>query len=125
MKKRPALETNDAGFLTLLSVSPFEADHSSLHAIADSTRWVLLKAHDVVSALASVERQNIGVVVCERDCMPGMWTGMLDRLSACHQFQLSSSRPGWRTSASGLMLWNQGLGTSWRSRLTAMKSSAA
>ncbi len=80
MKKRPALEINDAGFLTLLSVSPFEADHSSLHAIAVSTRWVLFKAHDVVSALALVERHNIGVVVCERDCTPGTWTGMLDRL---------------------------------------------
>ncbi len=77
MKKQPGI-ANSIGLLTLLSVSPLDQDHTSLQAIADRSRWKLLKAGGVQSALTLLRRHKIPVVVCERDLSPETWLDLLD-----------------------------------------------
>jgi hypothetical protein len=54
MSKTSAIErrTPTTGTLTVLSVSPVDEDHSSLQAIIGQSKWILLKARDLISALA-------------------------------------------------------------------------
>ena len=80
MKKQPGVETNCARFLTVLSVSPLEEDHSSLQAIVGHTGWIVFKARDLVSAMALLRRHRIGVVLCERDCTTATWIDILEQL---------------------------------------------
>jgi DNA-binding NtrC family response regulator len=85
MKKQPVIERRSStGNLTVLVVSPLEEDHLSLQAIighpAYST-WTLYKARDLVSAFALLQQHEIGVVVCERELLPGTWIDVLKHLN--------------------------------------------
>jgi DNA-binding response OmpR family regulator len=84
MRKESAIErhSGSTGTLTVLSVSPLDEDHSSLQAIIGHSKWVLLKARDLRSALALLQRHEVAVVLCERDLQPGTWIGVLEHIKA-------------------------------------------
>ena len=66
--------------MTVLSISPIDADHLSLEASIDRSTWKLSKAHDLVSALPLLEQHNLGVVICERNLPPGTWIDVLEHI---------------------------------------------
>jgi len=66
--------------LKVLSVSPVEEDHLSLEAIVGHSTWKLFKAQRLSAALAVLRQQDISVVLCERDLMPGSWIDMLENI---------------------------------------------
>lgn len=80
MTKRPAIEATPTATITVLSVSPNGEDHSSLEAILGHSTWTLLKADEVPSARALLQKHDISVVVCERDLTPGTWTDVLEQI---------------------------------------------
>jgi DNA-binding response OmpR family regulator len=84
MSKQSAIErqTDTTGTLTVLSVSPLEEDHSSLQAIIGHSKWMLLKARDLVSTLALLQQHEVSVVLCERDLVLGTWIDVLEHLKA-------------------------------------------
>ena len=62
MRKQPAIEhnsstsvTNPARTVTVLSVSPHEADHLSLQAIIGHSKWKLFTASDLASAISLLQ----------------------------------------------------------------------
>jgi DNA-binding NtrC family response regulator len=78
----PDPATNATATLTILSVSPIDVDHSSLAASVADSPCVLMRAHDLVSALSLLQQHDIGVVVCERDLGLERYVDVLERLSA-------------------------------------------
>jgi response regulator RpfG family c-di-GMP phosphodiesterase len=84
MSKQSAIErqTTTTGTLTVLSVSPVDEDHSSLQAIIGHTKWLLLKARDLVSTLVLLQQHEVAVVLCERDLLPGTWIDVLKHVNA-------------------------------------------
>jgi DNA-binding NtrC family response regulator len=82
MSKQSAIErqTSTTGTLTVLSVSPLDEDHSSLQAIIDHSKWMLLKARDLVSTFALLRQHEVAVVLCERDLLPGTWIDVLEQI---------------------------------------------
>ena len=67
--------------VTVLSVSPVEADHSCLEDIFRHSKWVLRNARTLFSARLELQRDEIAVVLCERDLMPGTWKDLLNDLA--------------------------------------------
>ena len=80
MKKPPVSITNPSSVVTVLSVSPLAEDYFSLQAIFDHSKWKLHKAESLASALATMGRCEVGVVICERDLAPGTWIDLLQVL---------------------------------------------
>jgi DNA-binding NtrC family response regulator len=80
MRKQPGIAGNPTETLTVLSVSPLEKDHLSLHAIIGHSTWRLFSAVGVPPALALLQGHEISVVLCERDLMPGTWIDMLENI---------------------------------------------
>jgi len=87
MSKTSAIErrTPTTGTLTVLSVSPVDEEHSSLQAIIGHSKWILLKARDLVSTLDWLEQHEVAVLLCERDLLPGTWIDVLEHLNAMPQ----------------------------------------
>lgn len=77
MKKQPKTQI-DSDAITALSISAFPEDHLSLQSIIGHSRWQLFRASDLESAIASLERHAIAVLLCERDLRPGAWTNVLE-----------------------------------------------
>src|SRR5450759_1441398 len=84
MSKQSAIErqTTTNGTLNVLSVSPLDEDHLSLQAIIGHSKWVLLKARDLVSALALLKEHAVAVVLCERDLLPGTWIDVREHIKS-------------------------------------------
>jgi DNA-binding response OmpR family regulator len=90
MRKPFRVETNPVtvvssptGTLTVLYVSPFDEDHLSLQAIVGHSTWRLFKARDLVSALALLQQHDdIAVVLCECNLLPGTWIDLLENINA-------------------------------------------
>jgi DNA-binding NtrC family response regulator len=84
MKKQRKLETaiDPTSKVTILSVSPYDEDQSSLEAIIGHSRWMLFKARDLVSTLAVLKRQAISVLLCDRDLLPGKWIDVMEHVNA-------------------------------------------
>ena len=84
MRKQPATERNLATteMVTILSVSPLDEDHSSLQAIGSRSKWRLFKARDLVSTLVVLKRQEIAVLLCERDLLPGTWVDVMEHVNS-------------------------------------------
>ncbi|HEV3199115.1 MAG TPA: response regulator [Bryobacteraceae bacterium] len=90
MRKKPGIAGGSTGTsnvrpasadrIAVLSVSPCEEDHLSLEGIIGHSNWILLKATSLPSALASLRRRKVGVVLCERD-LPGTWVGLLEYIN--------------------------------------------
>ncbi|MGP8244299.1 MAG: response regulator [Bryobacteraceae bacterium] len=72
----------------ILSVSPLEDDHDSLRrmfecpewAIYTDCRWRLHKSATIESALATLERSRIPVLICARSLPPGTWVDLLEQV---------------------------------------------
>jgi DNA-binding NtrC family response regulator len=74
-----AIDTTEV--LHVLCVSPLEEDHLSLQALIGSPTCELIKAYDLVSALAMLRRRDIAVVLCERDLPPGSYRNVLEHIN--------------------------------------------
>lgn len=74
---KPKIDVNPAGALTVLSVSPFSEDHSSLEAIIAPSKCIVLKAEKLPAARALLQKHDISVVICECDLSSGKWTDIL------------------------------------------------
>jgi DNA-binding NtrC family response regulator len=70
--------TKLARTVTVLSVSPNEADHLSLQAIIGRSKWKLFTASDLTSTVSLLRGHEISVLLCERDLRPGMWIDVLE-----------------------------------------------
>ncbi len=81
MKKQPTLESGIPKIVTVLSVSPLAEDYISLRAVFDRSKWNLRKSETLASALPTIRKYEIGVVICERDLSPGTWIDMLEALN--------------------------------------------
>lgn len=88
MRKQPTIETTSTtivtspGVLTVLYVSPYDADHSSLRAIIGHSTWMIFNAHDLPSAFIVLQQHEIAVLLCERDLLQGTWKDVLQHSSA-------------------------------------------
>ena len=82
MRKQPAIErqSGTTGSLTVLYASPIDEDHTSLQAIVGHSKWLLFKARDLVSTLTVLQQNQIAVLLCERDLLPGTWTDLLEHI---------------------------------------------
>jgi len=72
--------TKSTQILRFLSVSPFPEDHLSLQSVVGHSKWVLVKADRLPTALGLLGEHDISVVLCERDLMPGTWTELLENI---------------------------------------------
>ena len=88
MTKPPKTDAGLTGYVTVLSVSPIPDDHISLKQIIhysewdvqSDSRWELNASLTLTSALRVLRRQQIPVVICERDLQPGTWREMLEQI---------------------------------------------
>ena len=78
IRKQPTAETNSNRNVTVLSVSPIAEDHFSLQAIFNHSKWELHRADCLATAHEVMRRQEIGVIICERNLSPGSWVDMLE-----------------------------------------------
>jgi DNA-binding response OmpR family regulator len=77
-----AVETADFGNGVVLSVSPFEDDHTSLEQIVSELRFKINRALTLTSALDFLARGETTVLICERDLAGGSWKDLLSAVSA-------------------------------------------
>jgi DNA-binding NtrC family response regulator len=64
--------------LKVLSVSPIEEDHLSLHTIVSHSVWKLFSADSIPAALTILLDEDISVIICERDLSAGVWSDLLE-----------------------------------------------
>ena len=65
--------------VTVLEVSPFEADHNALRRIFSHSNWKLLITRSCAEATAFLKTKLIPVVLCERELPDGTWKDILER----------------------------------------------
>lgn len=91
MKKPLGTERNPKQTATVLCLSPGSDDCLTLERIfANSSgwgaytncRWNLMAHTTVASALTALRRQQIPVVLCEKDLSPGSWLDILDQIAS-------------------------------------------
>jgi DNA-binding response OmpR family regulator len=68
--------------VTVLAVSPHEEDHVCLRAIVGHSNWQIFGAPACREALSFLSKNQMAVLVCERDLPDGDWKSLLDHLSA-------------------------------------------
>src|SRR5207247_8022044 len=86
MKKSPQIETNPSTKVTVLSVSPTPDDHTWLRQIFSKSgwseytlsQWSLTTSRTLESAVATLQRSIIPIVLCEADLLRGTWREMLE-----------------------------------------------
>jgi hypothetical protein len=108
----------------ILSVSPFACDHQSVQAGAAACSCRVALANNLSEALLRLIELDIGVVVCERELLPGTWLDVLQRLQERPSPPLlivTSRLADDRFWAEAL---NLGLGTWWSSLLLRSRSHA-
>ena len=87
---RPAsrVETSAIRTIPVLSVSPIEADHLFQECIFsnlsywtpdEKVNWKLYRRLTIESSLAALHENQIPIVICERDLLPGTWRDILER----------------------------------------------
>jgi len=85
MITQPGITPTKAKSITILSISPAEADHSSLQAIVRHSNWTLLTADGLPSALSLIDQLDVSVILCERDLSPGSWVDVLKYANSLRQ----------------------------------------
>jgi DNA-binding response OmpR family regulator len=80
MRKQPAIEHTET--VNVLSVSPHDEDHFSLHAIIGHSRWRMFTAGDLASAISLLKQHEISVLVCARDLVSETWIDVLEHVNA-------------------------------------------
>jgi len=86
MIKPSGTEANQAAAVTVLSVSPTRDDHTCLRSIFSKSewslytvsRWNLTTCRTLESAVSTLQRASIPIVLCEADLLRGTWREMLD-----------------------------------------------
>jgi DNA-binding response OmpR family regulator len=81
MKDPARTSVPGAECLTILSISPFEEDHSRLEAIIGRESR-LVTAQSFSAAKRFLESQNVFLVICERDSPPTTWIECLDYIQS-------------------------------------------
>lgn len=89
MKKPPEIETAATTNVTVLCVSPDDADGVSLECIFHESGWsvhtnseMTLNARPTLDSASSVLREApVPIVVCEANLLPGTWREMLECIS--------------------------------------------
>ncbi len=66
--------------VTVLAVSPDEADHRALRGLFDHTKWVLDRAETLKGAFERLEESPSPVVLLSRKLEDGEWTAFMERL---------------------------------------------
>jgi DNA-binding NtrC family response regulator len=66
--------------ITILAISPFEEDHASLREIFRHSQWKLYSAYTWREAFQVLERADISLVICERECPEGNWRELFERI---------------------------------------------
>jgi DNA-binding NtrC family response regulator len=78
----------EMGVVDVLVVSPLEDDHETLKWMFEcpawdlysDCRWRLHRSETIESALATLQRSRIPILICEHRLPSGTWIDMLDRL---------------------------------------------
>ena len=78
MSQPTALATDLRNTVTILSVTPYEEDQFWLQNIISHSKWRLYRADCLEYALAVLHKQEVGVVLSEKDLPPHSWTDILD-----------------------------------------------
>ncbi len=65
--------------VTVLDVSPYDADHTTLQQIFSHSNWKLHITRTCSEAVTLLKKRLIPVVVCERDLPDGSWRDILER----------------------------------------------
>jgi len=66
--------------ITVLAISPFEEDHAILCEIFRHSQWKLYSAYTWREAFQVLERADISLVICERECPEGNWRELFQRI---------------------------------------------
>jgi CheY-like chemotaxis protein len=86
MRKLPGIETGAIRTIPVLSVSPIEEDHLFLEGIFSNhsywtpyadCKWKLHKSLMLESALSTLHKNQIPIVISESNLLPGTWRDML------------------------------------------------
>ncbi len=67
--------------IVVLYVSPQEEDHVLLRRIVDGSQWRLHNAGCLASAQFMLDHRDIGVVLSERELLPGKWSDLLEHIA--------------------------------------------
>jgi DNA-binding response OmpR family regulator len=89
MKEPPEIETAATTNVTVLCVSPDDADGAALECIFHESGWTVhtksertLNARPTLDSASSVLRKSpVPIVVCEANLLPGTWREMLGCIS--------------------------------------------
>jgi DNA-binding response OmpR family regulator len=63
--------------ISILLVSPFQEDHSSLRHILHNDGWQISRCKTLKEAAAHLESNAPSIVICERDLPDGSWKDVL------------------------------------------------
>ena len=80
IRKQPALESRSTRIVAVLSVSPIPEDRAEMLSILSHSKWEMHHVDRFASAMQVLRKEEIGVVLCERDLRPGSWIDVLDGL---------------------------------------------
>ena len=85
MKKPPGTE-KATSTVRVLSISPIQADHTSLKQVFDDhadwplcsdSKWALHPTFTLESAMPLLKQNRIPIILSERDLLPGTWKEVL------------------------------------------------
>src|SRR5688500_2003114 len=65
--------------ISILLLSPYREDHSSIRHILHHAGWVISHCTNVREAIAHLETNTPSIVICERDLPDGTWKDVLSR----------------------------------------------
>ena len=77
--------SSPTGGVAVLAISPHDEDHISLRNLFNHTRWQIFEARSCQEALDFIEKNQIGVLLCEADLPDGNWKDLLEALSVSPQ----------------------------------------
>lgn len=66
--------------VTVLAVTPDDAEHRALRGLFDHTKWVLDRANSLKDAWARIEESPCPVILISQHLPDGEWTDLLERL---------------------------------------------
>jgi len=75
------LRNNGDAAAAILAISPAEDDHLSLQRLFSQTSWRLYQARNYREALASLEKNQVSVIISECNVPPYNWRVLLDHLA--------------------------------------------
>ena len=64
--------------VAVLAVSPHDNDHSCLRAIFSHSNWCIYRTNNCREAMQFLQKNQIAVLVCEKDLPGGNWKELLD-----------------------------------------------